>query len=76
MPLAFEANAGPASQEYLIRDTLPFSTVVWSSCDKVRPLTITTELELRGGLEAGQITAESAEGRNVTVLGLQWQQCP
>lgn len=68
--------AGPVSKEYLIRDTLPFSTVVWSSCDKVRPLTITTELELRGGLEPGQITTESTEGRNVTVLGLQWQQCP
>ena len=68
--------AGPVTKEYLIRDTLPFSTVVWSSCDKVRPLTITTELELRGGIEAGQITHDSTDGRNVTVLALQWQPCP
>ncbi len=68
--------AGPVAEDYLIRDTLPFSTVVWSSCDKVRPLTMTTELELRGGTEAGQISSDSTEGRNVTVLGLQWQPCP
>src|SRR4030095_16679172 len=27
---------GPIAKDYLIRDTLPFSTVVWSSCDVVR----------------------------------------
>lgn len=67
---------GPVVKDYLIRDTLPYSTVVWSSCDKVRPLTITTELEVSGGTTAGEITADTTEGRNASVLELRWQECP
>ncbi len=67
--------AGPVSKDYLIRDTLPFSTVAWSACDKVRPLTITTELRLKGGTEPGQITNDSLEGKIDFVLGLRWKPC-
>jgi hypothetical protein len=67
---------GPVTRDYLIRDTLPYSTVVWSSCDKVRPLTITTELELLGGTTAGGITTDTMDGRNASVLELRWQECP
>lgn len=67
--------AGARAEDYLIRDTLPFSTVVWSSCDKVRPLTITTELEVKGGTDPGHITADTIDGRNAFVLGLHWKPC-
>jgi hypothetical protein len=68
--------AGPVSKSYLIRDTLPFSTVVWSSCDVVRPLTMTTQLSLKGGTEPGQISNDSVDGKVKFVLALQWKQCP
>lgn len=68
--------AGPVSKDYLIRDTLPFSSVAWSSCDQVRPLTITTQLQLRGGTETGSISTETMDGKIAFVLGLRWRQCP
>lgn len=67
---------GPADKAYLLRDTLPFSSVVWSSCDEVRPLTITTQLQLKGGTEAGSISADTIDGRLGFVVGLRWRQCP
>jgi hypothetical protein len=68
---------GPVTKDYLIRDTLPFSTVVWSSCDVSRPLTVTTQLSLKGGsTEPGQITNDSVDGKVKFVLALQWKQCP
>ncbi len=68
--------AGPVTKEYLIRDTIPFSTVVWSSCDKARPLTITSQLSLKGGTEPGQISNDSIEGKIGFVVALQWKPCP
>jgi hypothetical protein len=68
---------GPTAKDYLIRDTLPFSTVVWSSCDVVRPLTVTTQLSLRGtALDPGQISNELVDGKIQFVLALQWKECP
>jgi hypothetical protein len=67
---------GPVDKAYLIRDTLPFSTVVWSSCDVVRPLTVTTQLSLKGGTEPGEITNASVDGKVKFVLALQWKKCP
>jgi hypothetical protein len=67
---------GPVAKDYLIRDTLPFSTVVWSSCDKVRPLTVTTQLSLKGGTEPGQISNDSVDGKVKFVLALHWKPCP
>lgn len=66
---------GPASTDYLIRDTLPFSTVVWSACDQTRPLTITTQLSLKGGTELGQISTGTVDGKIRFVLGLHWKPC-
>jgi hypothetical protein len=63
------------SRTYLIRDTLPFSTVAWSSCATARPLNITTELQLKGGTDPGQITTDSIDGRLNFVLGLRWKPC-
>jgi cysteine-rich repeat protein len=67
--------AGPVNRDYLIRDTLPFSTVVWSSCNQARPLNITTQLEVKGGSELGQITTDSVDGKVKFVLGLHWKPC-
>ncbi len=67
---------GPVDKAYLLRDTLPFSSVVWSSCDEVRPLTITTQLQLKGGTEAGRISAETIDGTLGFVVGLRWRPCP
>ncbi|MCC6764344.1 MAG: DUF4360 domain-containing protein [Deltaproteobacteria bacterium] len=67
---------GPLDKQYLIRDTLPFSSVSWSSCENVRPLTITTELQLRGGADLGQISADTLDGKIAFVLGLRWRRCP
>lgn len=67
--------AGPVSRDYLIRDTLPFSTVAWSSCNTSRPLSITTQLDLKGGTEAGQISTTGIEGRLNFVIGLRWKPC-
>lgn len=67
---------GPVDKAYRLRDTLPFSSVVWSSCEEVRPLTITTELRLKGGTEAGQISADTIDGGLGFVLGLRWRECP
>lgn len=66
---------GPVSKDYLIRDTLPFSSVVWSACDQVRPLTITTQLTLKGGTELGQISGATVDGKIAFVLGLHWKPC-
>jgi hypothetical protein len=72
---ADSSYAGPVSRTYLIRDTLPFSTVAWSSCATARPLNITTELQLKGGTDPGQITTDSIDGRLNFVLGLRWKPC-
>ncbi len=66
---------GPVDKDYLIRDTLPFSTVVWSSCDEARPLNILTQLSLKGGTEAGQISGGVMDGKVKFVLGLHWKEC-
>lgn len=72
---ADSSYAGPVERDYLIRDTLPFSSVSWSSCNTVRPLNITTELTLKGGTETGQITNDSTGGRVEFVLGIRWKPC-
>lgn len=66
---------GPVARDYLIRDTLPFSTVAWSSCNISRPMNMVTELALKGGTEPGQITNDSTGGRVEFVLGLHWKPC-
>jgi hypothetical protein len=72
---ADSSYAGPVSRHYLIRDTLPFSTVAWSSCSTSRPLNITTELDLKGGTDPGQITTDGMEGRLNFVIALAWKPC-
>lgn len=66
---------GPVSRDYLSRDEIPFSTVVWSACGAVAPVNINAEVRLSGGATSAQITTDSADGKVEQILGLRWRAC-
>jgi hypothetical protein len=69
---------GPMSKDYLIRDTIPMNSVVWSECNKVVPLNINTQVRIdNSGNRAtpGQLTTDSIDGKVKKIFGLQWKRC-
>lgn len=66
---------GPVSKDYLSRDEVPFSTVVWSACGAVAPVNINAEVRTSGGASQAQITTDSVDGKVQHILGLRWRSC-
>lgn len=66
---------GPVSKDYLNRDEIPFSTIVWSACGAVAPVNINAEVRTSGGSSSAQITTDSVDGKVQHILGLQWRSC-
>jgi hypothetical protein len=67
---------GPVAKDYLRRDELPLSTVVWSECGMVVPVNINAQVSITGaGSNSAQITTDSIDGKVRHILGLQWRTC-
>jgi hypothetical protein len=65
---------GPISKDYLSRDTIPLTAVVWMPCGRVVPVNINAQVRLMGRGQ-GQITTDSIDGKVRQILGLQWKRC-
>jgi len=68
---------GPVSKDYLVHDEIPLTSVVWSSCNVVRPVNANTQVRIVGGKPgtSGQITTDSIDGKVTHILGFQWMKC-
>jgi len=69
---------GPVSKDYLARDVIPINTIVWSSCQVVRPINANTQVRIDKGAntqEQGAITTDSIDGKVRQILGFQWRRC-
>ena len=59
-----------------IRDTLPVTSLVWSSCHAQANLNINTKISLGGNPHReGFITTDSIDGKISHKYGLQWKRC-
>jgi hypothetical protein len=70
--------AGPMDKDYLITDTVPFDSTVWSPCGKDGALNINTQVRVdnsgRSGGQ-GQLTTDSIDGKVSFVFGMSWRKC-
>lgn len=69
---------GPFDGDYGIRDTIAFSTLVWSRCGVSRNLEINTQVRLdnsRNRRGAGIMTVDSIDGEIKQIYHLQWRRC-
>jgi hypothetical protein len=67
---------GPVSKDYLNRDELPISTIVWSPCGATVPVNINAEVRTSGSpTSSAQITTDSIDGKVQHILGLTWRSC-
>jgi len=67
---------GPVSKDYLVRDTVPTVSVVWSSCSRVVPMNVNAQVRIfaPSGTSA-QITTDSVDAKVTTILGISWREC-
>ncbi|KAJ3368558.1 hypothetical protein HDU91_000470 [Kappamyces sp. JEL0680] len=65
--------------DYVFRDTLLSSAVVWSPCGANANINIDASVRLVGTAAAlaqgAQVTVDSTDGKFKQVFGIQWQQC-
>lgn len=67
---------GPATKDYLVRDTVPLNSLVWMPCSRVVPLNVNAQIRLIGPAgQNAQITTDSIDGKIKHVIGLQWRPC-
>jgi len=69
---------GPASKDYLITDTIPFSSQVWAPCGQEGALNINTQIRVdnsRAPRAQGQLTTDSIDGKVELKFGLAWRNC-
>ena len=69
---------GPASQDYTITDSVPFTSTIWSPCGAALPLNINTQIRLSTTATAttgGLLTTDTVDGHVTFILGIQWQVC-
>ncbi len=68
---------GPASKDYLVRDTLGSTAQVWSPCGSPRALNINVQARVSSTSRAGSglITLESPVGGTLGGMTLEWQRC-
>jgi hypothetical protein len=70
--------AGPANKDYLITDTIPFSSQVLSPCGQDGALNINTQIRVDNSANPsahGQLTTDSIDGKVELKFGLAWKQC-
>ena len=67
---------GPVAKDYLTRDNIGFQTLVWSSCNAVEPLNVSSQVSITGDFQrSGEITTDSIDGKFSHRLGLIWRRC-
>lgn len=67
---------GPVARDYLVRDTVPLTTLAWSRCSRVAPINVNTQVRLTvPGAQQGQITTDSIDGKVRQILGFQFRRC-
>jgi hypothetical protein len=68
--------SGPRSEDYLVRNEVPFEQVVWSACGRTERGNINTQIRLEGDLtQSAQMTVDSIDGTLQQIYGLQWRRC-
>jgi hypothetical protein len=72
--------AGPFSEDYLRRDILGLTNIVWSKCGETRALNVNAQVRLTkaGGAATagGQMTVDTIDGAVLQVWHLLWKKCP
>jgi hypothetical protein len=67
---------GPNYDDYLVRNEIGISKLVWSRCGTVERGNINTQVRLQGDLtQSAQITVDSIDGTVKQIYGLQWRKC-
>jgi len=69
---------GPQDGDYLLTDTIPFDSVVWSPCGSDGALNINSQIVVsNSGNKQGQgeLTTDSIDGKVTFQYGIQWQTC-
>lgn len=66
---------GPTTKDYAEKDSIPFSSVVWSPCGAALPINVNTQVRLTGSGGTGLLTQDSFDGKITYVVGIQWQKC-
>lgn len=66
---------GPSSRDYLIRDALGASAMVWSPCGMQRALNVQYSIRLSGTGGSGLLTMDSPIDSNPKLFTLRWKRC-
>jgi hypothetical protein len=67
---------GPRSEDYLVRNQVPISQIVWSRCGRTERGNVNTQIRLEGDLtKSGQMTVDSIDGTLKQIYGIQWKRC-
>jgi hypothetical protein len=67
---------GPRSDDYLVRNQVPISQIVWSKCGVTERGNINTQIRLEGDLtKSAQMTVDSIDGTLKQIYGIQWRRC-
>jgi len=70
--------AGPVDKDYLVHVEIPFTSVVWSSCDVVRPINANTQVRIStigNPKGSGMMTTDSIDGKIEHKLSFAWKRC-
>jgi hypothetical protein len=67
---------GPRTEDYLVRNQIGISNLVWSRCGRIERGNVNAQVRLEGNLtQSAQITVDSIDGTVQQIFGLQWKQC-
>jgi hypothetical protein len=75
---AATAFNGVMDRDYVLRDVIPMTAVVWSPCGAPRNLQINAEVRVNNGghpQAQGLLTIDSINGKVAQLYGLQWRRC-
>ncbi|KAJ3409934.1 hypothetical protein HDV05_004156 [Chytridiales sp. JEL 0842] len=70
----FRPTGTTNNNNYVIRDTFPLESLVWSPCGAAANLNIGTSINLRGR-GSGLLTVDSVDGKISQVYSLSWRRC-
>jgi len=68
---------GPLDTDYLVSDTVPFNSTIWSPCGVALPLNVNSQIRLTStnSKASGLLTQDSIDGKVTFIVGVQWQTC-
>jgi len=67
---------GPVAKDYVLSDTIAATALVWSTCNAVAPLNISSQIAINGDFtKTAEMTTDSIDGKVTTALSLQWVKC-